>query len=244
LRILVHICCAPCFGYIHKVLVNEGFDIVGYFFNPNIHPYQEFLKRLHCLQRYTSLRPVEIIYNRKYELEKYLVGALKAKYDTPSVHKIPPPQVAKPGGFQDRVEVKDTLQIKLTPKDKSKASTESIKLEIGEAPATEIEEQRNNRDFNPRCGYCIGLRLAKTAEYAAKNGFEAFTTTLLESKYQPHDEIRSMGAELAEKHGIEFYYKDFREGWKESIKISKDLELYRQQYCGCIFSEFERYRAQ
>ena len=94
------------------------------------------------------------------------------------------------------------------------------------------------------CRYCISLRLTRTAEMAAKNGFDAFTTTLLESKYQPHEYIRDLGERLANKYGIQFYYEDFRTGWKKSIKLSKELELYRQQYCGCIFSEYERFGPQ
>ena len=93
----------------------------------------------------------------------------------------------------------------------------------------------------PRCRYCIGLRMARTAEYAANNGYNSFTTTLLESKYQPHEYIKLIGTKLAADCGIEFYYEDFRAGWKESIRLSKEFELYRQQYCGCIFSEYERY---
>ena len=82
MRILVHVCCAPCFTYPHKALIEDGHEVVGYFFNPNIHPYHEFLSRLHCLERYTALRPVEIIYDKEYDLDKYLVGALQAKYDS------------------------------------------------------------------------------------------------------------------------------------------------------------------
>lgn len=240
LRILVHICCAPCFGYIHKSLTDEGHEIVGYFFNPNIHPYQEFLKRLQCIERYTALRPVEVIYDKDYNLDKYLVGALQAKYDPPPTYKIITKQNNDDGSFHDKIEVRDELQIKLKSKDESEALVSTIKTEESKSN-TGLSDQEGNPDFKPRCGYCIGLRLAKTAEYAAKKGFDAFTTTLLESKYQPHEYIRVLGERLAAKYGIKFYYKDFRTSWKESIKMSKDLQLYRQQYCGCIFSEYERF---
>ena len=129
--------------------------------------------------------------------------------------------------------MKEKFQIQLKSKDDAEVLTSTV--EENKLP------KKVNTDFNPRCGYCIGLRLNKTAEYAAKNGFDAFTTTLLESKYQPHEYIYALGNMLGEKHGVKFYYKDFRAGWKESIKISKELNLYRQQYCGCIFSEYERF---
>ena len=88
------------------------------------------------------------------------------------------------------------------------------------------------------------LKFYLTATYSAKeNGFDYFTSSLLYSKYQNHEEIKNIGKGLAEKYGVTFYYDDFRIGWKEGIKESKEMGLYRQQYCGCIFSEKERYLA-
>jgi predicted adenine nucleotide alpha hydrolase (AANH) superfamily ATPase len=243
LRVLVHVCCAPCFTSVHQSLKDSGHEVVGYFYNPNIHPYQEFLKRLHCVERYTALKPVEMIYNKEYDLDKYLVGALHAKYDPPEDLQAYPKPRKKNGGFQEKVEMKESLQIKLTPKGgpKAGASTSTINIDGLNSQSSNKKDIHRSSDFNPRCGYCINLRLAKTAKYAAENGFDAFTTTLLESKYQPHEYIRKIGSELAKLHGIEFFYKDFRAGWKESIRLSKKLQLYRQPYCGCIFSEYERF---
>ena len=68
-----------------------------------------------------------------------------------------------------------------------------------------------------------------------------FTTTLLYSKYQKHDLIREIGKNLSQQLGIFFYYQDFRAGWAEGVKISKELGMYRQQYCGCIYSEKQRF---
>jgi epoxyqueuosine reductase len=70
---------------------------------------------------------------------------------------------------------------------------------------------------------------------------KAFSTTLLYSRYQKHDWIREVGSEIAERYQIPFFYQDFRPGWSEGVKKSKELGLYRQPYCGCIFSEKERY---
>jgi hypothetical protein len=67
------------------------------------------------------------------------------------------------------------------------------------------------------------------------------TTTLLYSKYQRHDDIRNIGEELSAAYNIPFLYRDFREGWEEGVEASKALDMYRQKYCGCIFSEKERY---
>jgi predicted adenine nucleotide alpha hydrolase (AANH) superfamily ATPase len=178
LEILVHVCCAPCFTYLHEKLEEDGHQVRGFFFNPNIHPYQESKKRLHEVQRYSSLKPVEIEYDTNYDIETFIRGAL-----------------------------------------------------------TYIDQGKK------RCEYCIRTRLEETAKKAREKGIKHFTTTLLESKYQPHEIIKEIGEEIARNHGLEFYYEDFRKGWKRSIELSKELELYRQKYCGCVFSEEERYRS-
>ena len=92
-----------------------------------------------------------------------------------------------------------------------------------------------------RCDYCYRSRLEMTARAAVDNGFEGFSTSLLYSRYQQHQKIRDYGEKLASQHDIEFVYQDFRQGWKQGIDASKTMGLYRQQYCGCIYSEKERY---
>ena len=92
-----------------------------------------------------------------------------------------------------------------------------------------------------RCNYCYHDRLRSTAMLAKRGKFDYFSTTLLHSKHQKHDLIRSMGESIGKSAGVEFLYQDFREGWKEGIECSKQMGLYRQQYCGCIYSEKERY---
>ena len=92
-----------------------------------------------------------------------------------------------------------------------------------------------------RCRYCYHARLKATALVAKKGKFQAFSTTLLYSKHQNHRAIVDTGEALAKQYGLKFLYHDFREGWKEGIEISKQRNMYRQQYCGCIYSEKERY---
>jgi len=92
-----------------------------------------------------------------------------------------------------------------------------------------------------RCPDCYRLRLEKTARIAHKKGFDSFTTTLLISPHQEHDLIRELGEELGKKHSVEFCYEDFRPGFRESHRISREFSLYHQGYCGCVFSEWERY---
>ena len=92
-----------------------------------------------------------------------------------------------------------------------------------------------------RCQYCFNLRLSKTAEIARHNGFGAFTTTLLISPQQKHDIIQETGSKIAEEKGLEFLYADLRKRYSDSRHLTKPLNFYRQQYCGCVYSEWERY---
>lgn len=96
-------------------------------------------------------------------------------------------------------------------------------------------------DFGNRCEYCYTSRLEETAKYAHDNGYKAFSTTLLISPYQKHDLIRKAAQEIAEKYGVEFIYRDFRPYFKEGQKTAREMGTYMQKYCGCIFSEEERY---
>ena len=96
-------------------------------------------------------------------------------------------------------------------------------------------------DFNNRCGFCYKIRFEQTAKFAAENGFEAFTSTLFVSPYQNHDLLIKTAKEAAEKYGVQFLYRDFRPYFKEGQDKARELELYMQKYCGCVFSEEDRY---
>ena len=93
-----------------------------------------------------------------------------------------------------------------------------------------------------RCAYCYTSRLEKAAKYAKEHGFDAFSTTLLYSIYQKHDLIKKIGESLEKKYEIKFLYRDFREGFKLGQDTAREIGLYMQKYCGCIFSEEERYQ--
>mgnify|MGYP003602864979 FL=1 len=95
---------------------------------------------------------------------------------------------------------------------------------------------------NGRCYYCYESRLMLAAKVAKEYNFEAFSTSLLVSPYQKHEMIKTICEKVAEIEQIPFFYYDYREGWAEGVEISKELELYRQPYCGCIFSERDRYQ--
>ena len=96
-------------------------------------------------------------------------------------------------------------------------------------------------DIDDRCRHCFRTRLEMTAQTALELGYDAFSTTLLYSIYQKHDLIKEIGEEITEEKHIPFFYRDWRTLWSEGVRLSKEAELYRQKYCGCIFSEEDRY---
>jgi len=173
MKIFLHVCCGPCTIYPLTVLREEGAEVTAHFFNPNIHPFKEFRKRLSTLQDYAKHTKLSLVVDSNYGLT----------------------------GFVRQIAFHEA----------------------------------------ERCNICYLMRLEKTASLAKEMGFDAFSTTLLYSKYQRHPYLLSLCQDLSKKHNIHFYYQDFREGWDYGIDISKKLEMYRQPYCGCIYSEQERY---
>ena len=120
---------------------------------------------------------------------------------------------------------------------------EQIELKLIIAQEYELETFLRNTAFREadRCRYCYYERLKTTALIAKRGNFDRYSTTLLYSKFQKHELIRSIGISVGNEVGIPFHYEDFRIGWKEGVTTSKQLGMYRQQYCGCIYSEKERY---
>ena len=92
-----------------------------------------------------------------------------------------------------------------------------------------------------RCGYCYASRMENVIKYAKENGYDAFTSTLFISPYQNHDLLKSICEGLSKKYDIKFHYVDFRPYYYEGKKMFKETGLYMQKYCGCVYSEEERY---
>jgi predicted adenine nucleotide alpha hydrolase (AANH) superfamily ATPase len=98
----------------------------------------------------------------------------------------------------------------------------------------------NGRErYRERCTHCYRMRLERTAQVAAREGFDAYTTTLLISPYQDQEMIRGIGQEAADRCGVTFYFENFRRGWAEHGEMTREYGLYSQRYCGCIYSEWE-----
>ena len=99
-------------------------------------------------------------------------------------------------------------------------------------------------DIDHRCTYCYQHRLEETARYAAEHGYGAFTSTLLASLYQDHDGIKAAAEKYARQYGVEFLYRDFRPNFRAGNQRARELGFYMQKYCGCVFSEQDRYQKQ
>ena len=96
-------------------------------------------------------------------------------------------------------------------------------------------------DIDHRCSYCYEHRIEGTARYAAEHGFSAFTTTLLASLYQDHNGIVRAAERYAKEYGVDFLYRDFRPYFRAGQDFAREHGFYMQKYCGCVFSEEERY---
>ena len=115
-----------------------------------------------------------------------------------------------------------------------------------------VQEEYGLRNFvchvaeniDKRCTYCYEHRIEETARYAAEHGFTHFTSTLLASLYQDHDGIVQAAERFAKQYGVEFLYRDFRPNFREGNRTARELGFYMQKYCGCVFSEQDRYQKQ
>lgn len=123
------------------------------------------------------------------------------------------------------------------------AFAESSDLKLIVQPGYDMETFLRSVAFREvdRCVYCYHDRLATTAHLAKKGKFDGFTTTLLYSRHQKHDQIRTIGEAVGRAAKIPFYYHDFRDGWTAGTEQSRQMGMYRQAYCGCIYSEKERF---
>lgn len=176
-NLLLHICCGVCaVGLINK-FTKDGAKVTGYFYNPNIHPFMEFKKRLRAVEILSEQEKLPIHYEAVYGLDEFLKA------------------VVPHGKIYDK----------------------------------------------GRCLKCYEMRLLKTAQKARELGFGSFTSTLIVSPQQDQAAIRNIGEKIAKAVGIGFKYEVATDLYHECKELAKKRQLYRQQYCGCVFSEYERY---
>lgn len=173
MRILLHSCCAPCLVIPLGDLRSERHEVTALYFNPNIHPYSEYLRRLDAFTVFANDNAVPILtLDQPDSMERWLQQVV----------------------FRE----------------------------------------------SQRCRLCFNFRMDMTARLAESKGFDAFSTTLLYSRFQKHDLLKTMCEAVSERYRIPFVYKDWRSSWNEGVRRYRTLGLYRQKYCGCIYSEKER----
>ncbi len=172
--ILLHSCCGPCSTYVTEYL-SEFFEIYIYYYNPNIYPKEEYIKRLQTQIKFLDASKIANLQESNYDHDEFLKNVR---------------------GFEQE------------------------------------------KEGGARCEKCFRLRLEKTAEKAKDIKADYFGTTLTVSPHKNADIINRIGLELQEKYGVPFLLADFkkRDGYKKSIVLSKEYDLYRQNYCGCEFS--------
>jgi hypothetical protein len=175
-KLLLHVCCGPCAIWPVRNLLEQGQKLQGFFFNPNIHPYQEHRKRLEAALELAGQLEFPLLVSEGYQPERY---------------------------FRD----------------------------------VAFHEQESER-----CRFCYTLRLQEAAARAQETGCDGFTTSLLISPYQKHDLIRTIGTEIGERYGVPFVYYDWRPAYYEGRRLAREIGLYSQRYCGCLYSEYERCR--
>ena len=182
-RLILHSCCAPCSSYVINYLCNY-FDITILYYNPNIYPFEEYVKR--------KKEQIRLINTLKHE-KNINIDITDCDYDNDVYEKA-------------------------------------------------INGLREEPERGKRCDVCYLLRMEKTASLGKKLGFDYFCTTLSVSPYKNANLINEIGIKLQDKYLIKWLYSDFKknDGYKKSIMYSNEYELYRQNYCGCIYSKVER----
>lgn len=173
MKILLHVCCGPCAVYPVQDLRKQEHELTGFFYNPNIHPFQEYDRRRQGAEEMARRLGIDLLVPDKYHPEVY----------------------------------------------------------FREVAFHESE----------RCRFCYSLRMREAAREAKEAGCAGFTTSLLVSPWQRHDLLREIGDAVGRETGVPFLYFDWRRGFSEGRRQAKEMGLYRQQYCGCLFSEQERY---
>ena len=180
-NLLLHSCCAPCSSHVIDCLT-KYFNITILYYNPNIEPHEEYLKRkeeeIRFINEYNNTNKLDII---------------DCDYDNELYHKT-------------------------------------------------IKGLEGCKEGGERCFKCYELRLEYTAKKAQELDYDYFGTTLTVSPYKNSNKLNEIGEMLEEKYKIKYLFSDFKKnnGYKHSIEMSKDYNLYRQDYCGCIYSKVEK----
>lgn len=178
-KLLLHSCCAPCSTAVIERLINE-YEITIFYYNPNIYPEEEYLKR-----KAEEIKYLEIL--RKKGIAD--ITMLDCDYDSEKFYEA-------------------------------------------------VKGLEDEREGGARCSVCFKLRLEETAKQAKRKGFDIFGTTLTVSPHKNSEVINAIGKNLEVQYGVAFLESNFKKqnGYKRSVELAKENNLYRQNYCGCKFA--------
>lgn len=177
-KLLLHSCCGPCSTAVLERLLSEtDYQISVFYYNPNIHPESEYIKR----------KNEQIKFIKKLNSDR--VNFIDADYNPEKYFEL--------------------------------------------TKGLESEKEGGNR-----CSICFNLRLSVTAQFAKENGYDIFGTTLTVSPHKNAEVINGIGESISKQKGIDYLVADFKkkDGFKRSIVLAKEYDLYRQNYCGCVYS--------
>ncbi len=232
-RILLHVCCGPCSLMPIRYLRGEGLDVTAYFFNPNIHPADEYEKRRAAMWQVGEMLDLPVL----FDPQPSLPGALAVD----SAVWLKALKTEVPRCLAEYEACGEEERKRLFP-----AWDDAVERAVG-LPELAAEragdlDGKGAPDFfreGVRCVCCYRVRMEASARLAKARGFAAFTSSLLYSRYQHHELIVAEAERAARLFGVSFLYRDFRAYWQDGIDFSKELKLYRQKWCGCILSKAE-----
>ncbi len=258
-KILLHSCCGPCSIMALEYLKKNNFLPHIFYYNPNIHPQKEYFLRLSAMQQVAEFYDVPLVIGNNKEF----FDSIKKEQHTPAVPWLK--ENFKPL-FEANPSMQEAIQKILTKWKRYAelfASREFEKLTLYfhhehllNPTANTLQSlliidsyafvsHLSNCQEKERCKECYKERMVKSVFYAKEQGFTEFSSTLLYSKYQNHDDICfaiENALQIANENNanpLHFQYVDFREFWQQGIDKSKELNIYRQKWCGCILSRLE-----
>ena len=211
-NILLHICCGPCAITTVEMLRDEGFNVTGFFYNPNIQPAQEYLRRREGLQKVAEQMDFPVIFWGQQEA-----------YDPKEFYRAVTFKEHNRCLFCYKLRLQKTLEYT------QKAASGAYQY----ISTSLLYSKYQNHAAIRAIGESLtkGMNAAKVA-----GGFQHF------EEFQDSQTAQNSLSSSAASAYPQFYYADFRAGWGRGIKLSKKWEIYRQQYCGCVYSEMERYK--
>ncbi len=248
MSLLVHICCGPCSGAVLERLLEDGRAPVGFFYNPNIQPLAEYLRRREGAAQTAEKLGVPIIFADALSEDEQLTLIGQGPQGCSQIEDFAP-RARKTALFAKEVYSSGTRPEQKGPFDAVIGRKISLGTALGLPTRPPLPPAADPLPWlrlvagkeHERCTPCIDLRLRATALFARQRGFAAFTSSLLYSRRQPHETIAELGRSAAAEHGLAFHYADWRPLWQRGIDLSKQWGVYRQPYCGCLFSEYDRY---